>query len=1574
MDKVKKNILNQVANKKISINEGKELLKELTALNLPNVNKDMAIVGMSGSFSGTNDIEEFWEVIKQRKPTIRELPEGRIKDVTDFLKNKSYGEAVGISSERPDDAREITTKAGYLNEIDKFDAQFFNISPVEAINMDPYQRIVLEKAWSALEDAGYHPESLKGEKVGVFIGRETTNRSLYQDLSEPHQMMLTGTWESLTASRVSYALDFKGPCMLTDTACSSGLGSVHLAIQSIQNGECEMALAGGINLCVWGSFKGKYTYGANFDSVEAVDEQVKTFDANANGTLWGEGVGLVVVKPLDKAIAAGDNIQAVIKASGVNNDGASQSITAPNAKTQEELIVETWKKAGIDVESIGYIEAHGTGTILGDPIEIKGLSNAFKHFTDKKQFCAIGSSKTNFGHMVAASGIASLIKVVKVLREKKLPPNINFSTPNPYINFLDSALYVSNELNDWESKETRRAALSSFGFCRTNYHMLLEEAPTFTSKKENDCTGFLTVSAKSEEALNNYLLKYRTYINCSTNALEDICYTSNVGRGHYQHRSIFLADTREKLLKRLDQALFTKSGDGFQKAYYKIVNDNLEVDANKGEITIGEQNRLSDSMLKLVEGYSGKREISADVTEIMKLYVKGAHLDWSALYRGKDSKRVSVPTYPFERTRYWTKPKQSLVATHTEKLSPLVHRKISSNNHSVRFESILNSESTWELKDHKINEIAVLPGTAYLEMIHQVASEELGMKTVTFKNLYFLNPLIVAEGDKLITIVVKDIETAPKFSIYSEDDEGEVVYHVEGTLDQVSEVEIPERIDIQALIKNEKGFNYYEQNGIEDETGFFTFGKHWQQLKSIWERKDFTIARLQLTSDIANEVKSYNMHTSQMDNAANLLLSISEEIKGTYLPYSYKKMVVYRNLTDTVYSLIKPDYEKDPTRETVTFDITITDDYGNVLIEISNYVIKRVNQNNALINQATPVVKLNWIPYDLNLNEAFDSPSGNWLTVGFDHDSHTQAVDEFKKEGLNVSSFYLPETKAFNSEQEAGRLIEAIVANKTTGLVLLTDYTKPSIDYHCFEEVNVYKQASLDLYFYLIKQLVSQKVGLKDGIKVILKEAHCVDTSEKALNPLATSLSSLALVSGSEYRSLPVSIIDTDDETPLSLLTDALIQNKEKEVLAVRKSQWFIRQLEQHQNEQEAVQLERDPSGVYIITGGLGGVGFEIATHMLNEPNVKLILIGRTPIDASKTEHIDSAKQSKIQFLKENEDRVEYIATDISNQELMSELREDVLNRYGAISGIYHAAGVAGNGFLMNKTYEQFNEVLSPKLLGTLNLLTFIPENTNAFMLLFSSINSVMNDEGQGDYSAANAFLDTLSYKSHELNKRILTVNWPGWKNTGMMKDFSLDDGGLFNVIEVDKGLEYMETIISRSLIDHLPVIPTKLNLSMLNEVMNSLPFEVSPSLKASMEKISKKTIESGAFDFNEVQIKGTSTINDTLKKLSTIFGNVLGLEEIDVTLSFQELGGNSLMATQLLRGIEQHLNFEIDLADIFSYPSVLSLSAYLQEKEVDHPEQDEAQEEISDELLEYLKAEVEDESLLAELNLEEAG
>jgi amino acid adenylation domain-containing protein len=500
----------------------------------------VAVIGMVGRFPGAHNVEELWRNLRAGVDSVRFFTDDELR-------------ALGVSPVLLADPAYVKA-AAQPPDLDKFDAGFFGINHREAEILDPQQRVFLETCWEALEDAGYDPDALEGTVTGVFAGQTTSTYLLFNLMSntallgtmDPLQLLVGNAGDSL-ATRVSYKLNLKGPSYTVQSACSTSAVAVHTACQSLLNGECDLALAGGVSINV----HLLHGYQAAEGSVFAKTGRCRAFDAGAEGILFGGGAGVVVLKRAEEALRDGDNVQALILGSAVNNDGSLKvGYTAPSVDGQAEVISEAWSAAGVEMETASYIEAHGTGTRLGDPIEIQALTRAFQGRLGQQ--IPIGSVKTNVGHLDVAAGIAGLIKTILALKHRQIPPSLHFVDPNPEIDFASSPVFVNTELRCWEGSSPRRAGVSSFGFGGTNVHLVLEEAPQVPATPSRRERFVLPVSARSEGALERACQRLADHLESHPELdLADVEYTLQVGRRTFEHRREVECRTREEAIESL---------------------------------------------------------------------------------------------------------------------------------------------------------------------------------------------------------------------------------------------------------------------------------------------------------------------------------------------------------------------------------------------------------------------------------------------------------------------------------------------------------------------------------------------------------------------------------------------------------------------------------------------------------------------------------------------------------------------------------------------------------------------------------------------------------------------------------------------------------------------------------------------------------------------------------------------------------------------------------------------------------------------------------------------------------------
>ena len=594
---------------------------------------DIAVIGIHGMFAGASNLDGFWGNLRDRKDLITEIP----ADHWDY--RPWYDENQGAKD------KTYCKWGSFIDDVDKFDAGFFNISPREADWMDPQLRLLLQSVYAAGEDAGYI-NRLKGTDTGVFVGvcfHDYADRISELNLAvDPYEG--TGNAQTVIANRISFLFNLKGPSVTMDTACSSSLFALHYACLALQNKECSMAFVGGANLLLssW-----HYRY---FSSISALSPtgRCHSFDAAADGYIPGEGIGSILIKPLQQAKMDGDRIYAVIKGSAALHGGYTPSLTAPSVEGEENVILKAWEAAGIQPETISYIEAHGTGTKLGDPIEINSLKKAFKRFTEKEHFCAVGSVKSSIGHTEGAAGIAGILKVIMQMKYRQIPAMTCFKELNPYIRLDESALYINRETEEWKSEDgvPRRAGISSFGFSGSYAHVVLEEYIADGTELTNvitnvDRPALIVLSAKNEERLREVaqrLLAAMVELNLPDSRLADMAYTLQVGREAMEERLAVLARSVPELEEKLKA--FLDGRKDVPNLYHNQVKRNRETVAYF---------TTDEDLKNAVDIWVAKGKYR----KLLDLWAKGLSFDWNRLYEDVKPRLISLPTYPFAKERYW---------------------------------------------------------------------------------------------------------------------------------------------------------------------------------------------------------------------------------------------------------------------------------------------------------------------------------------------------------------------------------------------------------------------------------------------------------------------------------------------------------------------------------------------------------------------------------------------------------------------------------------------------------------------------------------------------------------------------------------------------------------------------------------------------------------------------------------------------------------------------------------------------------------------------------------------------------
>ncbi|MBZ5509118.1 MAG: SDR family NAD(P)-dependent oxidoreductase [Acidobacteriia bacterium] len=878
----------------------------------------IAIIGIHGYYPHSANLAEYWENLKQGRDLIDLVPPSRW-DYEEFY----HPDPVAAS-----DGKIYCKWGGFLDDYDKFDPHFFNISIEEAKVIDPQERLFLESVWAAIEDAGYTRESLKkrapkgrSADVGVFVGVTTNSYHLWapEERSRGNIVFPSALPWSI-ANRVSYFFDFSGPSMPVDTACSSSLVAVHLACESLKRSECQVAIAGGVNL---------YLHPSKYQSLcqrrmLSLDGKCHSYGAGDDGFVPGEAVGTLVLKPLSKAIEHQDHIYAVIPASAFDHSGRSNGYSAPNPNSQSRLISQTLKKAHIHPETIGYVEGHGTGTQLGDGIEIVALTQAFRKQTTKKQFCPIGSVKANIGHSESAAGIGSLTKVILQMKHRQLAPTIYSDEANANIEFKDSPFYLQHGLSEWESSpdQPRRALINSFGAGGVNACVVLEEYQQPGSPENRREAGpyLFALSAKDEDRLREYANRMLIQLRSEQEIdLGDLCYTLQVGREAMEERLATVVSEVGELIDRLDE--WSKRGPSSD-----IYHGN-----------VGPRRKRSKVAKTAGQG----------LTEIASMWVTGEEVSWDTLYPWTKPRRIALPTYPFARGRYWIS--NSLAPEKRTPPNAQLHPLISYNSSTLKevsFGSSL-SDTAFYAVDHKVNEEGIFPGAGYLEMACISGNIAAERRVRKIKDIVWVRPLSFRKGPQAVRTLLKSVGDTVEYVISSFDDENEEVLHSEGKLafrsGWADPVDAGDQIPIEALKAQcarpedvTAYYNKFRKYGVH-------YGPSFQTIQEIYINGSFALSKLKVADHLKSDFGQFILHPSIIDGALQTAAALVGGLESAtpHLPFALDEVDILHPVRQTCYAYAEFADSRERTHAGVRkFNIRLLNESGDVLISFRNLFVR----------------------------------------------------------------------------------------------------------------------------------------------------------------------------------------------------------------------------------------------------------------------------------------------------------------------------------------------------------------------------------------------------------------------------------------------------------------------------------------------------------------------------------------------------------------------------------------------------------------------------------------------------------
>jgi acyl transferase domain-containing protein/acyl carrier protein len=1383
---------------------------------------EVAVIGMAGRFPGAADIHQFWDNLKNGVESIRFFtPEELIEDGTDknLLEHPNFVPAKGS-----------------IEGIEYFDAAFFGYTPKEADLMNPQMRILHEVTLEVLENAAYSPANYDGP-IGLFAGwtpnlQWDAGNTFFQGTGT-EVFSVTNLNSNFFTTLIAYRLNLKGPAVSLQTACSTSLTAIHTACRSLITGECDMAVAGGVTIDV--PQKTGYIYQDGM--IVSPDGHCRAFDAAAKGTVTGNGIGLVALKLLTDAMEDNDHIYAIIKGSAINNDGNRKvGYTAPSIEGQKEVISAALRMAEVEPETVTYVETHGTGTVLGDPVEIEALKLAFN--TDKKGFCRIGSVKSNIGHLDSAAGAAGFIKTVLALKHRQIPPSLHFRSPNPAIDFENSPFMVNSQLTDWKTGGSPlRAGVSAFGIGGTNAHIILEEAPRNrpeSSEEESRSTGrrcqLIPLSAKTESALQRAAQNLGNHLKVTPEVeLSDVAYTMQVGRTAFEYRRVQVCTTLDEAREALEKT----ADDGVETWFFnKKKGDKRVVFLFPGQgsqyVRMGEELYRTEPLFKTEMDRCFEilnPLMGIDVGEI--------------LYPGDGAAHAQrAPEEEINRTEIT----QPVIFALEYSLARLLME------WGIRPETMMG---------HSIGEYtaAALAGVFTLED---------ALKAVVIRGRLMQK---MPSGAMLsIPITEKELEPYlnPDLSLAAANAPGTVV--VSGThdailklADQLKEKELQTR-----KLHTSHAFHSRMMEPVLEE-----FQRQMEaipmaepripfisNLTGHWITMDDAVSPGYWARHLRETVRFSDGVTQLLDDPSAIFIEVGPGRTLSTFVSQHKQ----RSAQQQTVNLIRHPREKMSDSRYLMGKLGKLWMYGvsidwnafhggqrhnrvplpsypfakqafNSRINL-NKMIKSVKGTSRKEGKRSEISKWFYTPLWIQSlpPEATKTPASalNWLQFSNGEPWQTQLRERLVQQGSKVivveagPFFQEREKPGGNSIEENSFIInprrDEDVVNlfqrlKEMNFVphrILHQWTAQSAKSEGLQQDDLERIVDLGFYSMLNIAAATGNVSLKQEMEIIAITAnHQSVTGDEDLRPEAAAMVGAVRVIPREYPNIRCRIVDIEPPETGGVgeqrLLDRLIQeltqvtheagdpdgesgnetSGDVPMVAYRGSRrWrqVLRPVRLEKNGQEQLQPHLKEGGVYLVTGGMGGIGFTLAEELALKWRSKLILTGRTPFpepgqwDQWLQQHPTSDPVSgKIRIFREwqanGADIIPAIA-DVADYEQMKNVVIEAKERFGRIDGIIHSAGLADYaGLIQRRTRETTDPVLAPKIIGTQVLDRLIEDESLEldFLVLCSSLSATQAPFGQVGYTAANAFLDSYAqYDQHRRGRHTVAVAWDTWRDTGM--------------------------------------------------------------------------------------------------------------------------------------------------------------------------------------------------------------